>query len=86
MTIEFPNLSRSFDRIRNAVRFVGYDGMFEVNFFIDAPELANAGTGASLEDRSLSAFDASRSAIYDIARKAYSRGRHNSYKISAAHL
>ena len=36
MTLAFPNPSRSFDEVRNAVRFIGHDGMFEVPFFIDA--------------------------------------------------
>ena len=32
MTLGFPNPSRSFDEVRNAVRFIGHDGMFEVPF------------------------------------------------------
>lgn len=60
MTLAFPNPSRSFDEARNAVRFTGHDGMFEVRFFVDADVLAQSditlrGTGAS-ERKYLSAF------------------------------
>ena len=39
MTLTFPNRSRSYDDIRGGVRFIGYAGMFEVPFFIDADAL-----------------------------------------------
>ncbi len=88
MTLEFPNRSRSFDDVRNAVRFVGHDGMFEVRFFVEAdaltpsdPELRRAGV---VETNSLSAFDAQRVSIHDIARKAYSSGRRDTYTLTAA--
>ncbi len=32
MTLAFPNTARSFDDVRKAVRFFGYDGMFEIRF------------------------------------------------------
>ncbi len=32
MTLEFLNPSRSFDKVRNAIHFIGHDGMFEVRF------------------------------------------------------
>ena len=90
MTLAFPNPSRSFDKSRNAVRFTGYDGMFEVPFFVDASalalsdaELRKAGAG---EDKFLSAFDALRAAIHDAARKAYAPGRQVSYTLTAADM
>jgi hypothetical protein len=88
MTLTFPNPSRSFDEVRNAVRFTGYDGMLQVPFFIEAGALTKAGvdlqqSGAS-ETKSLSAFDALRTSIYDVARKAYSRGRNTTYTLTAA--
>ena len=36
MTLTFPNRSRSFDEARRCVRFVGYDGMFEVQYLVDS--------------------------------------------------
>jgi len=40
LTLEFPNRSRSFDEVRNAVRFMGHDGMIQVPFFVEADALA----------------------------------------------
>ncbi|MCX8996233.1 DUF1488 domain-containing protein [Rhizobiaceae bacterium BDR2-2] len=88
MTLAFPNPSRSFDETRNAVRFIGHDGMFEVRFFIEAGALAKSDVAArragSLEAKCLSAFDALRTSIHDIARKAYAQGRRPSYTLTAA--
>ena len=39
MTLNFPNPSRSFDEKRNAVGFVGYVGVFEIRFFVEADAL-----------------------------------------------
>lgn len=88
MTLAFPNPSRSFDEVRNAVRFMGHDGMFQIRFFIEASALtksdaANREAG-TLEARCLSAFDALRTTIYDVACKAYSHGRRDSYTLTAA--
>ena len=85
MTLDFPNPSRSFDEARNAVRFIGHDGMFEVPFFIEADALASTGAkGGEAEAACLAAFDAARRSIHDTARKLYSRGRQTSYVIRAA--
>ena len=88
MTLAFPNPSRSFDEVRNAVRFTGHDGMFEVRFFVEAGALAQSdptlrGDGAS-ETKYLSAFDALRTPIQTWARKAYARGRRDFYTLTAA--
>lgn len=42
MTLAFPNSSCSFDETRNAVRFSGYDGMFEVPFFVESGALTKS--------------------------------------------
>lgn len=88
MTLEFPNPSRSFDDVRNAVRFVGHDGMFEIRFFVEAGALARLdadlpGTGTA-EAKCLSAFDARRPLFHDVAREAYSHGRRTSYTLTTA--
>lgn len=74
MALTFPNRSRSFDEARNAVRFLGYDGMFEVPFLVQAEALL-LNPSQMTEADLLAAFDASRDAIYDAARKTYARGR-----------
>lgn len=84
MTLTFPNPSRSFDEARNAVRFTGYDGMFQVPFLIDAKALSTSGKSALSEAECLTAFDAARGSIHNVARKAYSRGRHTLYTLTAA--
>lgn len=88
MTLAFPNLSRNFDEMRNAVRFVGHDGVFEVRFFVETDALARSGAGVDnvkpTERESLTAFDAVRGSVYDVAREAYSHGRRTSYTLTAA--
>ncbi|MDZ5454557.1 DUF1488 domain-containing protein [Labrys sp. ZIDIC5] len=88
MTLAFPNPSRSFDEARNAVRFFGYDGMFEIQFFVEAGVLAKAGATSSgspaPEAECLSAFDALRASIYDVAREAYSHDHLNSYTLTVS--
>lgn len=75
MTLTFPNRSRSFDQVRKAVRFLGYDGMFEVPFLVQAEALGGLASSSMIEADCLAAFDAARNSIYDAARKAYTRGR-----------
>ena len=87
MTLAFPNPSRSFDEVRNAVCFIGHDGMFKVRFFIEAEAL---GRFEALRDKDaaeiacLSAFDALRGSIHDAASKAYARDRRDSYTLTSA--
>lgn len=83
MTLAFPNQSRSFDEARNAVRFIGHDGMFEVPFFVETGVLAKPGRTEMSEADFLMAFDAARHSIYDVARKAYSQARRTSYILTA---
>jgi hypothetical protein len=76
MALIFPNRSRSFDEVRKVVRFLGYDGMFEVPFLVQAEALVRGGgTSPMTEADCLAAFDAARDAIYDAARRAYAHGR-----------
>lgn len=84
MTLQFPNPSRSFDEVRNAVRFIAHDGMSTVPFFVETAALAGPGKPQLSESDSLSVFDSSRNAIHDVARQAYSRGRRTSYTLTAA--
>lgn len=86
MTLAFPNPSRSFDKRRNAVSFTGYDGMFEVSFFVETDALAQASTTADegSEAAYLRAFDAARGAILDVAHRAYSHGRRAAYVLTAS--
>ncbi|OJU83012.1 DUF1488 domain-containing protein [Shinella sp. PSBB067] len=86
MTLAFPNPARSFDEVRNAVRFFGHDGMFEIRFFVEAEALAEGRARAAgmSEAQCLSAFDAMRAPIYDAARKVYAKHRRNSNTLTAS--
>ncbi|MGB3447742.1 MAG: DUF1488 domain-containing protein [Xanthobacteraceae bacterium] len=86
MTLAFLNPSRSFDEARNAVLFVGHDGMFEVRFFIEIAALSEGyprGTRMS-ESECLSAFDAKRGSIHRVAQRVYDRRRCNLNTLTAA--
>ncbi|QIA22275.1 DUF1488 domain-containing protein [Mesorhizobium sp. AA22] len=85
MTLNFPNRSRSYDAAAKRIRFVGHDGMFEVPFFVEIAALSAASPATSgAEAEYLSAFDAKRSSIQDVAREAYSHGRKNMYVLTQA--
>ena len=83
MTLQFFNRSRSFDESREAVRFLGHDGMFEVPFFVAALALIPLSGSKPSEIDLLSAFDAARATIYEVAREAYSHRRQTSYTLIA---
>lgn len=77
MSLTFPNQSRSYDEANRRIRFSGYDGMFEIRFFLEIDALAKAFAGAISGEREyLSAFDTIRKKILAAAEKAYGRG-HN---------
>jgi lipid A disaccharide synthetase len=86
MTLEFPNQSRSFDDVKQTVRFQGHDGMFEVRFVLDAAALLKKSVGRATEAECLSAFDTSRSKIQTAAAKLYQRTRRSGYAMTAADL
>jgi hypothetical protein len=86
MALDFPNSSRSFDAARNAVRFTGYDGMFEIAFFVETDALARTARGAkpASEAEWLAAFDAARNTVLEAARRAYSGRNRPAYILTAA--
>jgi hypothetical protein len=76
MNLSFPNQSRSYDEANRRIRFSGYDGMFEIRFFLEIDALAKAFSGKmSGEGEYLSAFDSVRNTILAAAEKAHERGR-----------
>ncbi len=88
MPLTFPNPSRAFQEARNAVGFTGYDGMFEIQFFVEVDALASLGavphTPATPESRWLAAFDAMRASILDVARDAHANSRRTHYTLTAS--
>jgi hypothetical protein len=76
MGISFPNQSRSYDEKNRCVRFSGYDGMFEVKFYVAAEVLGceKSNRNASESDY-LTSFDALRPRILKAATAAYGKSR-----------
>ena len=75
MKLSFPNPSRSYDDVKNRVRFWGYDSTIEVSFFVEVdallrlcPEMKGA------EKEFLKAFDSVLNRIHKAANKAYVEG------------
>lgn len=85
MTLTFPNRSRSFDEARRCVRFVGYDGMFEVQYLVDSTAL-RVSPSAATEAKCLAAFDAARTAIQDAAARKYEGRRQLPYVLTASDM
>ena len=88
MALNFPNPTRSDDEKRRVIRFYGYDGLFEVQFLVEAGALAESGTPARdmTEANCLEAFDRRLPKVLDAARAAYSRQRRDGYTLSAGDL
>lgn len=90
MALNFPNPSRDFDTRRDAVRFSGHDGMFEVVFYVAAAALSKARSDghstATSEAACLANFDARRGSVHDAASKAYAAKNQPFYILTAADL
>jgi hypothetical protein len=83
--LSFPNLSRSYDSTRCAVRFWGYDSAIETSFFVMADALRRLQPGLRQdEDELLRAFDSNRDRICAAAAKVYRRGGKGSYELGPA--
>lgn len=81
MALNFPNRSRSFDKARKGVSFIGYDGMFEIRFLVEAAALGNSVTANVSENACLDAFDAARYTIQEAACRVYAKRRGNSFTL-----
>ncbi|TCR74843.1 DUF1488 domain-containing protein [Rhizobium sp. BK376] len=78
MTITFPNSARSFDEAAKRVRFLGYDGMFEIRFLVEADALRMEPTQSNPSERDyLAAFDRIRTRILEVAVRVYASKRKN---------
>ena len=85
--IEFPNLSRSYDRTRRAVRFWGHDSAIEISFFINEDALKRIQPDIGCDEPGfLRAFDSNRDLICAAAAKVYVRGSRGSYDLVPANF
>lgn len=84
-TLNFPNVSRSYDATRRRVRFWGYDSALEISFFVDADALMPVGLDAEVpEAELLQAFDEGRDRILEVAARVYARRRGYAHVLTAA--
>ena len=82
MALNFPNVSRSYDSTRHAVRFWGYDSAMETSFFVLAEALRHLQPGIRPDEESLlQVFDSHRDQICAAATKVYKRGNKGSYDL-----
>jgi uncharacterized protein DUF1488 len=83
--LNFPNASRAYDATRRCVRFWGYDGALEVQFFVEDRALVRIAPGTTKDESSLlKSFDGNRNRIFDVARRVYLRRRKGSYELIAS--
>lgn len=83
----FPNLSRSYDATRRAVRFWGYDRAMEWSFFVTEDALKRLNPAMVCDEASmLGVFDSNRALICAVAEKLFNGGRKGSYELRAADL
>lgn len=79
MTLAFHNPNRTYDVRRDAVGFVGHDGVFEISFFVHAGVFSKVHGATAEKVDCLLAFDAMRGVINDVARRLYAQQRRKSY-------
>jgi len=80
MSLNFTNLSRSFEAKQNRIRFWGYDSAIEITFFIQTDALLKICPEVnSTEIGFLEVFDHALKQIHQIAREVYVRNRDRSY-------
>ena len=82
VALSFPNVSRSYDATRRAVRFWGYDSAMEASFFVTEDALKRVQPDVALDQiGALRVFDRHRSLIHAAAAKVFARGRKGSYDL-----
>jgi len=87
MAMMFPNLSRSYDATRRAIRFWGYDRAMEWSFFVTEGALKRMSPEMVCDEPGmLHVFDANRELICTVAKKLYNVGSKGSYELNAADL
>ena len=85
MSIDFPNLSRSYDAKGHCVRFWGHDDACEVSFVVEEDALCQLDLGTPRDETGLlSAFDGNRERILGAARKVYSPRGGGFYRLAAS--
>ena len=80
MTLAFPNQCRSYDGVRDRIRFWGYDSAIEITFFVDTAALRKIDPNAVADEAGyLAVFDCARDKVHMAAREVYRRNRNGTY-------
>lgn len=78
MGVSFPNAARSFDEKTRCVRFSGYDGIFEIKFYLASEVLASEMSGRMAPEADLlTTFDSLRPRILRVAASTYLKSKSN---------
>lgn len=85
MSLTFPNPSRSYDEARKRIRFVGHDGMFQIEFALEVDALT-AKSAKDAETGYLAAFDNALENIRDAARRAYKKNHQKAFILTSSDL
>jgi hypothetical protein len=85
MSLTFPNPSRSYDEARKRIRFVGHDGMFQIEFALEV-EALTVKSAKDAETGYLAAFDSAVETIRDAARRAYKKNHQKAFILTSSDL
>lgn len=87
MTLNFFNVSRSYDPSKRLVSFWGHDATMEIAFQVDESALQKLSPNTDYTEASLlRAFDANRARIEQAASVLYARKRQSYCRLSASNF
>ncbi|MCD2175136.1 DUF1488 family protein [Rhizobium sp. C4] len=84
MTLSFANPTRTYDERRDAIRFVGHDGLKQIVFLLSVGLFDQGGSDTNPREQGyLMAFDRAHSRILDIARGLYQKNKRSMVELDA---
>ncbi len=84
MTLSFANPTRTYDERRDAIRFVGHDGLKQIVFLLSVGLFDQGGSDTNPREQGyLMAFDRAHSRILDIARALYQKNKRSMVELDA---
>jgi hypothetical protein len=84
MSLNFPNVSRTYDGDGRRIRFWGHDAAMEVPFFLEEAALFRIDPKTrDAESDMLRTFDGAIDRIHEVAARAYAFGKKSFYVLTA---
>lgn len=78
--MSFPNRSRSFDEVKERIRFWAHDGPVEISFFLEKDALLKLSPDMRMTEAAcLKVFDEALKHIQEAANRVYASGPKGSY-------